>query len=83
MADLIVPWLKATAVSQAMTTSPWLWPVCETLHFIGLALLVGAAGLFDLRLLGLARRGDQLLEQPGCVGRSLEQLAALMWLGNR
>lgn len=55
MSDVMVAWLKATAVSQAMTTSQWLWPICETLHFIGLALLVGAAGLFDLRLLGFAR----------------------------
>ena len=55
MADVIVSWLKETAMSQAMSSSPWLWPVCETLHFVGLALLIGAAGVFDLRLLGFAR----------------------------
>jgi hypothetical protein len=36
--------------------SPWGWPVVESLHFIGLSLLVGAVGLFDLRLLGVARQ---------------------------
>jgi hypothetical protein len=35
--------------------SPWGWPVIESLHFIGLSLLLGTVGLFDLRLLGLAR----------------------------
>ena len=30
-------------------------PACETLHFFGLALLVGIVGLFDLRLLGLGK----------------------------
>jgi hypothetical protein len=39
-----------------MTSTPWLWPLCETLHFIGLALLIGVAGLFDLRMLGVLRR---------------------------
>jgi hypothetical protein len=33
----------------------WLWPLCESLHFLGLILLIGAAGFFDLRLLGFMR----------------------------
>ena len=52
----MVTFLKSTWVSHQMVTQPWLWPICETLHFIGLALLVGAAGFFDLRLMGLMRR---------------------------
>jgi hypothetical protein len=55
MSESMILWLKSTALSHAMTASPWLWPVCETFHFIGLALLIGAAGLFDLRLLGLMK----------------------------
>lgn len=47
-----VDWLKGTSLSQAMSMSPVLWPVCEMLHFIGLALLIGGAGLIDLRLMG-------------------------------
>ena len=47
-----VDWLKGTSLSQAMSMSPVLWPVCEMLHFIGLALLIGSAGLIDLRLMG-------------------------------
>ena len=34
----------------------WAWPAAESLHFIGLSLLVGTIFLFDLRLLGIARR---------------------------
>jgi hypothetical protein len=33
----------------------WLYPIVEILHIIGLAVLVGAAVLFDLRLLGVSR----------------------------
>jgi uncharacterized protein DUF6644 len=56
MSASIVIWLKSTAVSHAMITQTWLWPLCETLHFVGLALLIGAAGVCDLRLLGFMRR---------------------------
>ena len=33
-----------------------MWPVCEIIHFVGLCLLVGVVGFFDLRLLGFFRR---------------------------
>ena len=55
MTESIVAWLQSTALSHTMVQSPWLWPLCETLHFIGLALLIGTAGLFDLRLMGLLK----------------------------
>jgi uncharacterized membrane protein YtjA (UPF0391 family) len=56
MSDAIVAVLKSTWISQQMTTQPWLWPICETLHFVGLSLVIGAAGFFDLRLLGFMKR---------------------------
>ena len=34
----------------------WGWPIMESLHFVGLSLLVGAIGVFDLRLLGIGKR---------------------------
>ena len=33
--------------------SPWGWPIAESIHFIGLSMLIGAVDLFDLRMLGL------------------------------
>ena len=49
-------WLHSTRLSWAVAGGlPWLWPFCETLHFMGLALLVGVVGVFDLRMLGMAR----------------------------
>jgi hypothetical protein len=51
-----VTWLRDTAVSQAFRVPlEWLWPVCESLHFLGLALVIGTAGFFDARLLGFMR----------------------------
>ncbi|HEY7169710.1 MAG TPA: hypothetical protein VH417_02625 [Vicinamibacterales bacterium] len=54
--DGFVAWLQATRLSQAIVFNTWIWPACETLHFIGLALVIGTAGFFDLRLLGLFKR---------------------------
>lgn len=53
--DQFVMWLKSTALSHAMVERVWLWPLCETLHFVGLSLLIGAAGVFDARLMGYLR----------------------------
>lgn len=50
--DYLVHLVKATSLSHAIKFYPWIWPACESLHFIGLALLVGVAGFLDLRLLG-------------------------------
>ena len=36
-------------------SQPWAWPMCETFHFIGLCLLIGIVGMWDLRVLGVAK----------------------------
>jgi hypothetical protein len=52
--DLLYEIGRGTGIHVLMN-SPWGWPTVESLHFMGLSLLVGAVGLFDLRMLGLAR----------------------------
>jgi len=54
--DALAFGLRETQISEAIRVLPWLWPVCEILHFFGLSLLVGVAGFFDLRLLGFLPR---------------------------
>lgn len=48
-------WLERTPPSLALERSTWMYPAVETAHILGLGLLVGAAALLDLRLLGVAR----------------------------
>ena len=43
------------SMDYVMGHYPWMWPLTETLHFIGLSLLVGIVGMFDLRLLGMMK----------------------------
>ena len=48
-------WLHGTSLSWAVAGGwPWLWPAAETLHFVGMAILIGTVGLLDLRMLGVA-----------------------------
>jgi len=48
-------WLETSAVGTAMRQWLWLYPIVEIIHIVGFIVLVGAAFMFDLRLLGLAR----------------------------
>ena len=55
--DLLVDWVRLTSLSRWFQQEvAWLWPLCESLHFLGLCVLIGAAGFFDLRLLGFMRQ---------------------------
>jgi hypothetical protein len=45
-------WLEATTIGSAIRNSSWLFPAIESVHVLGIIVLVGSTGLFDLRLLG-------------------------------
>ena len=52
----IVLWLESTPVGAFVNDYTWAWPIAESFHFIGLCLLIGTVGLFDLRLLGIGKQ---------------------------
>ncbi len=47
-------WLGGTAVASTINDSEWLFPVIESVHITGLAVLIGTIAIVDFRLLGLA-----------------------------
>lgn len=56
-APWLLPWLawaERTALAVALREDPWFYPLVEVAHILGFAVLVGAAAIFDLRLLGLS-----------------------------
>jgi hypothetical protein len=55
MLQALVEGLEATSVSQALRASLWLYPLVNTGHVVGIALLFGSIVPLDLRLLGLWR----------------------------
>jgi uncharacterized membrane protein len=61
----------------------WVWPTCETLHFIGLCLLFGVVLTVDLRILGIGKSLSfealyQLLPL-GMLGFSINLATGLMF----
>lgn len=54
--DALLRWLQATPLGDAVRGTPFMYPTLEALHILGIALLVGPAFAFDLRLLGVGRR---------------------------
>jgi hypothetical protein len=53
--ESLVTWFENTWLSSFVASNWWGWPLAETLHFIGLCLLIGVIGTLDLRMLGMAR----------------------------
>ncbi|WP_413288918.1 hypothetical protein [Bdellovibrio sp. HCB337] len=47
--------IGATSLSRSLQASTWMYPITESFHLLGIALLVGGAFIFDLRLLGVGR----------------------------
>jgi hypothetical protein len=48
--------LESSGLGTQARTSTWLYPLVSVLHVLGVALLVGSIVVFDLRVLGVARR---------------------------
>lgn len=49
-------WMTDSALARVILETSWAFPAMETLHFLGLTLLIGSIYVVDLRLLGFGRR---------------------------
>ena len=49
-------WCENSAVGEAIRSSSWLFPVIESFHLLGLAVIGGAVLVVDLRLFGFGLR---------------------------
>jgi hypothetical protein len=49
-------WLEQTWIGGGVRESLWLFPAIETVHLLGMAVLIGTVGVFDLRLMGWMRQ---------------------------
>jgi hypothetical protein len=52
---ILAGWLESAAVTLWVRQVPWAYPTVNTLHLLGLVMLVGGIGVVDLRVLGLWR----------------------------
>lgn len=53
-------WLEQTWFGTGIRDSVWLFPVIETVHIVGIVLLVGSTAVLDLRLMGLTFRQESV-----------------------
>lgn len=51
LADL----MSRTNLVAVVNANDWLWPLCEILHFFGMAVLIGTVGIVDVRILGFGK----------------------------
>jgi hypothetical protein len=65
-------WLQSTWVGVLVAESLWGYPLFETIHSIGMAMLIGALGLINLRVLGYKSELPLL---------GMRELLPLAWLG--
>lgn len=49
-------WVEASALGNTVRQSLWLFPVIQSLHLLGLAMLGGAVLIVDMRMTGLGLR---------------------------
>ncbi len=55
LAHPVLGWIKQTPVGEFVRNSTWAFPTLQSLHFIGMTMLIGVVGAIDLRVLGVAR----------------------------
>ena len=67
-------WLYGSGLGTSIRESIWVFPIIETIHVLGITVLVGSIAIFDLRLLGLFFKREP-------VGQMAGQLLPLTWVG--
>src|SRR5262245_11769726 len=65
-------WLQETWVGKLVAGSLWGYPLLETVHSLGVAVLIGSLGLINLRVLGY---------KPELPLLDVRQLLPLAWIG--
>jgi hypothetical protein len=45
----------AESIAMFVQDDSWVWPACETIHFVGLCLLLGVVMTLNLRMLGVGK----------------------------
>jgi uncharacterized membrane protein len=70
----ICQWISTTSLSTSIRESTWTFPAIESIHTLGIVLVVGTAAIFDLRLLGLIMKHEP-------VSRIGRQVLPWTWAG--
>ncbi len=53
-------WLASTRVSNIIQDTGWIIPTVQTVHIACIAVLIGSVVILDMRMFGIAGRGDSI-----------------------
>jgi hypothetical protein len=53
--EALSDFLISTGIGDYVATHDWVWPLCETLHFFAMSVLIGTVGAVDLRVMGFLK----------------------------
>jgi hypothetical protein len=67
-------WISQTHFATALRESTYMFPIIETIHTLGITVLVGTIAVLDLRLLGFIMK-----DEP--VSRLARQVLPWTWIG--
>jgi len=67
-------WIYTTQLSTSIRESTWVFPIIESIHTLGIVLVVGTVSVFDLRLLGFIMKREP-------VSRIGRQVLPWTWAG--
>jgi hypothetical protein len=56
MEEFLRYWMRWPSVEHVIFKYLWAWGVGQSLHFVGMVLLIGTVGILDLRMLGMAKQ---------------------------
>jgi hypothetical protein len=65
--NLLLELLQGSALGEAVRNAEYLYPILEATHILGIAVLVGPAFTFDLRLLGVGRGIVSVTKAARCL----------------
>ena len=63
----ICQFLNDSAIGTAIRESDLMFPIIESVHVLGITLLVGTVAILDLRLLGLILRREPVSQIAGQI----------------
>jgi hypothetical protein len=80
----LATWLETTTLHEWMVNIYWVFPLMETLHFLGLTVMFGALMVVDFRIIGLVKfinmKGAMAFIPVAIVAFAVNLLSGIMFL---
>ena len=82
--EAFADWLAGFGLWTLFNDYDWLWPACEVIHFVGMAMLIGTIGILDLRILGIGKglpiRALEALVPIGVAGFIMNSITGVLFV---